>query len=58
VSDIFQDAQSELDEQAKWGENRAHRAIRRALIVMRLIAGRVKQLEDRVAALEQRVPPN
>jgi hypothetical protein len=56
VSDIFQDAQAELDEQAKWGENRAHRAIRRALVVMRLIAGRVKQLEDRVTALENRQP--
>jgi hypothetical protein len=58
VSDIFQDAQAELDEQARWGENRAHRAIRKALVVLRLVAGRVKQLEDRVSALEQRIPPS
>lgn len=58
MSDIFQDAQQDLNEQAKWGENRVTMALRKALVVIRTIAVRVKQLEDRVTALEQRIPPS
>lgn len=54
MSDIFQDAQSDLNEQAKWGENRTTSALRKALVVIRTIAQRVKALEDRVTALENR----
>lgn len=58
MSDIFQDAQQDLTEQARWGENLTTRALRKALVVIRTIAQRVKQLEDRVTAIEQRLPPS
>lgn len=57
MSDIFQDAQQDLTEQARWGENLTTRALRKALVVIRVLAGRIKQLEDRVTSLEQRIPP-
>ena len=56
MSDLFQEAQDDLNEQVGWGENRATMAVRKALVVIRLLAGRIKRLEERVDALEQPEP--
>lgn len=56
MSDLFQEAQEDLNEQARWGENRVTMAVRKALVVIRILAGRLKRLEERVDALENPPP--
>jgi hypothetical protein len=53
----IEEVQTELDQQARWGVNRTHRAVARLLIVVRVLGGRIVDLERRVNELEERVPP-
>jgi hypothetical protein len=52
MSDLFQDAQAEMDEQAKWGENRQYRVLKKLLVAIRLVAIRVKRIEERLDRID------
>lgn len=56
ATDPVTDADNEMTEQARWGLSRADRAVVKLLAGVRAVFVRVKALEDRVTALEQRLP--
>jgi hypothetical protein len=51
------DLDGDVVEQQKWGMDRSMLAIQRIARLLRGAANRLQALEDRVTALEQRLPP-
>lgn len=52
MADDIDDAQSDMDEQAKWGFSRTDMAVVKVVRSARILVTRLKALEDRVKALE------
>lgn len=50
--DQISEAETDITEQARWGLSRGDRAVVRIVAAAKLIAFRLKALEDRVSALE------
>lgn len=51
------DLENDVAEQSRWGLDRCMVAIQRIARMLRALFTRQQQLEDRVTALEERLPP-